>query len=119
MAHGNIAHIEFPSDDLDRARKFYSELFGWKLAAPPGFDDYETFDSGSGPGGGIGLRGKTAPEAVRVYVSVDSIDAALARVAELGGSIAVEKTEVPGMGWYAAVVDSEGSEIGLWEDPPA
>lgn len=119
MAHGNIAHIEFPSDDLDRARTFYSELFGWKLAAPPGFADYETFEAGEGPGGGIGLRGKTAPEAVRVYVSVDSIDVALARVGELGGSIAVEKTEVPGMGWYAAVVDSEGSEIGLWEDPPA
>jgi predicted enzyme related to lactoylglutathione lyase len=119
MAHGQIAHIEFPSDDLDRARSFYAGVFGWKLVAPPGFDDYETFESREGPGGGLGLRGKTAPEAVRVYVSVDSLDAALAKVTELGGRIAVEKTEVPGMGWYAAVIDTEGSEIGLWEDPPA
>jgi uncharacterized protein len=119
MAHGNIAHIEFPSDDLERARRFYSDVFGWKLVAPPGFEDYETFESSDGPGGGIGLRGKTAPQAVRVYVTVDSIDDALGRVQALGGSIAVEKTEVPGMGSYAAVVDTEGSEIGLWEDPPA
>lgn len=119
MAHGRIAHIEFPSDDLERARTFYSGLFGWQLVAPPGFDDYETFEAGDGPGGGIGLRDKTAPHTVRVYVSVDSVDDALAKVQELGGSIAVEKTEVPGMGWYAAVVDTEGSEIGLWEDPPA
>ena len=119
MAHGQIAHVEFPSDDLERARNFYASVFGWQLVAPPGFDDYETFASSEGPGGGIGLRGKTAPEAIRVYVNVDSLDVALAKVEELGGSIAVPKTEVPGMGWYAAIVDTEGSEIGLWEDPPA
>jgi predicted enzyme related to lactoylglutathione lyase len=119
MAHGQIAHIEFPSDDLGRARTFYEGVFGWQLSAPPGFPDYETFESSGGPGGGIGLRGKTAPQAVRVYVSVDSIDDALVRVQELGGSIVVEKTEVPGMGSYAAVIDTEGSEIGLWEDSTA
>lgn len=119
MAHGHIAHIEFPSDDLERAKSFYSGVFGWQLGAPPGFNDYETFESSDGPGGGIGLRGKTAPQAVRVYVTVDSIDEALEQVKELGGSIAVEKTDVPGMGAYAAIVDTEGSEIGLWEDPPA
>ena len=119
MAHGQIAHIEFPSDELDRARSFYSGVFGWQLVGPPGFDDYETFESAEGPGGAIGLRGKTAPNAVRVYVEVDSLDDALANVQRLGGSVVVEKTEVPGMGWYAAVNDTEGSEIGLWQNNEA
>ena len=69
-------------------------------------------------GGGIGLRGETAPQQTRVYVDVSSIDEVVAKVADLGGSIAVEKTEVPGMGWYAAIFDSEGSEIGVWENLP-
>jgi hypothetical protein len=52
-------------------------------------------------------------------VTVDSIDDALAKVERLGGSVKVEKADVPGMGSYAAVIDSGGSEIGLWEDLPA
>ena len=51
-----------------------------------------------------------------MYVEVGSLDDALARVRELGGTIVVEKTEVPGMGAYVAINDTEGSEIGLWEN---
>lgn len=119
MAHGHITHIDIPADDLERAKRFYAGLFGWQIAGTPEFPDYEMFQSGpQGVGGGIGLRGETAPQKPRVYVTVDSLDDALARVEGLGGSIVVEKTEVPGMGWYAAVHDSEGSEIGLWEGLP-
>ena len=120
MAHGEIAHLDIPSDDMGRARSFYEGLFGWRIAGVEGFPDYEMFQSGPGQmGGGIGIRGRTAPQGVRVYVTVDSIDAALAKVPGLGGSVAVARTEIPGMGWYAAVLDSEGSEIGLWEGPAA
>ena len=120
MAHGEITHFDIPSDDLGRAKTFYSELFGWKIQGMPEFPDFEMFQSGpDGVGGGIGLRGKTAPNAPRIYVTVDSIDAALAKVEGLGGSVAVEKTEIPGVGWLAAINDSEGNEIGLWEGLPA
>ncbi len=43
----------------------------------------------------------------------------VAKVMELGGSVAVEITDVPGQGRYAAVIDTEGNEIGLWEAAPA
>jgi predicted enzyme related to lactoylglutathione lyase len=120
MPHGQLTHIDFPSDDLARAKRFYAELFGWDIGQRPDFPDYELFTSGPGDvGGGIGLRGESAPDVLRIYVTVDSIDDALAKVERLGGSVKVEKTDVPGMGSYAAVIDSEGSEIGLWEDLPA
>ncbi len=45
---------------------------------------------------------------------MESLDEALAKVPELGGSITVAKTDFGG-GWYAAITDSEGSEIGIWE----
>ena len=82
--------------------------------------DYALFQSGPGESGGaIGKRGVSAPERLRIYVEVESLDATVARVLELGGSVAVEITDVPGQGRYAAVVDTEGNEIGLWETPPA
>ena len=120
MAHGDIAHVDLPSDDLGRAKSFYEGMFGWRIAGMEAFPDYEMFQTGQGGGigGGIGLRGETAPQQLRIYVEVDSLDEAIARVQQLGGSIVVEKTEVPGMGWYAAINDTEGSEIGLWQNPP-
>ncbi len=120
VAHGEITHIELPSDDLERAKSFYQALFGWAIGSMPEFPNYGLFRTGQdGVGGAIGLRGETAPTKPRIYFTVDSIEAALAKVESLGGSIVVEKTDVPGMGWYAAINDSEGSEIGLWEAPPA
>jgi len=27
----SVVHFEIPADDVERAKKFYSENFGWKL----------------------------------------------------------------------------------------
>ena len=69
-------------------------------------------------GGAIGQRGSMAPEQVRDYIEVSSIEETLPRVNELGGSVVEGKSEVPGMGWYAVITDSEGSQFGLWERMP-
>ena len=120
MANGEITHVEIPSDDFERARGFYSEVFGWEMREVPQMPDYALFQSGPGESGGaIGKRGETAPKQVRIYVTVESLETAVAKVTELGGSVTVEITDVPGQGRYAAVVDTEGNEIGLWESPPA
>ena len=120
MAVGQITHIELPSDDLERATSFYSQLFGWDMRQIPEMPNYAMFQDRPGESGGaIGLRGQTAPERLRIYVEVESLDATVAKVTELGGSVAVEITDVPGQGRYAAVVDTEGNEIGLWETLPA
>lgn len=121
MAHGQITHIEFPADDTDRARRFYSELFGWKLEAYPNFPGYFLFSTGPAvsAGGAIGERGKSVGDRLRVYVEVDSIDDVTARVPELGGTVTTPRTEIPGQGWYGVVVDPEGTEIGLYEGQAA
>src|SRR5688572_23098019 len=107
MAHGQITHIEFPADDVERAQRFYSELFGWQYQTIPGFEDYFMFNTGptDAIGGAIGKRGESAPDNLRLYVETDSIDALLPRVTELGGSVSLEKTEIPGQGWYAVIKD--------------
>ena len=64
-------------------------------------------------------RGESTGDKLRIYVTVDSIDDALAKVPGLGGTVVTPKTEIPGQGWYAVVYDSEGSELGLYENLPS
>lgn len=122
MRHGDFTHIEIPADDPARAKRFYSEAFGWNFPPdPPGFEGYHMFTTPvgqDGMGGAIGKRGEMAPEKVRSYIHVDSIDATMPRITELGGSVVEPKREVDGMGWYAVFTDSEGNELALWESAP-
>lgn len=119
MAQGEYNHIEIPADDPERAQRFYSELLGWQFTTMEGFDNYWLYRSGPGElGGGLGIRGQTAGDVLRNYVTVDSLDDAVAKVERLGGRIVTPKTELPGQGWYAAIKDSEGNELGLYEFLP-
>lgn len=118
MAQGDFTHFEIPADDPDRAKRFYGDLFGWGFREVPGFEDYYLFTTPAGEeamGGAIGKRGQAAPEQLRTYVDVSSIDESLAKVSELGGTVVQEKAEVPGQGWYAVFRDTEGNELALWE----
>jgi len=121
MQHGDFTHFEIPADDPDRAKDFYAGLFGWGFQDVPGFEGYHLFTTPvgqEGMGGAVGKRGESAPEKLRPYVQVDSIDATLPKVAELGGTVIEPKAEVPGQGWYAVFADTEGNELALWESPP-
>jgi uncharacterized protein len=100
--------IEFPADDPERARRFWSNLLGVALGE-------RTDEEGSGwqthvPGPHIGVheRGRGPGDTVSLpYFTVDEMDAALERVNELGGSVIH-----PGSRW-AICRDSEGSPFGL------
>jgi predicted enzyme related to lactoylglutathione lyase len=115
--HGQLGHVEIPADDPDRAKRFYGELFGWQFQETEGFEGYHMFRAGPGEvGGAVAKRGEMARDAMTQYVSVDSIDDVAAKVRDLGGEVLVPRTEVTGMGWYGVLRDSEGNEIGLWEE---
>jgi predicted enzyme related to lactoylglutathione lyase len=121
MQHGDFTHIEIPADDPGRAKAFYEGVFGWQFPPEiPGFEGYHMFATPAGEeamGGAIGKRGEMAPEKLRTYINVTSVDEALARVKEGGGSVVQEKMEVPGQGWFGVFVDTEGNELAVWESP--
>lgn len=115
MAHGDITHIEIPVTDEAAATSFYSALFGWQIADPPGFEGYPMWQAPNKISGG-GLVDRTAElSSPRSYVEVDSIDDVVAAVVGLGGSVAHEKQAIDAQSWWAAVVDPDGNEIGLYE----
>ncbi len=115
MAHGDITHIDIPVADLTAAAAFYSGLFGWRIAEPPGFEGYPMWQAPNRiSGGGLAPRsdGFTQP---RSYVEVDSIDETLAKVEASGGSVAMGKEPITETSWWAVIVDPDGNHIGLYE----
>ena len=121
---GRVVHFEVPFDDGDRARSFYKEAFGWQVMEMPemGYTIVMTGPSNdSGPtesgfiNGGMLSREQGATSGPVIVVDVESIEVALERVGELGGSTVVGKTPVGDMGFAAYFTDTEGNVIGLWE----
>jgi uncharacterized protein len=119
MAKGEMTHIEFPADDVERAKRFYSAVAGWEFDAMEGFPNYWFFRTSEAAGGGLGKRGDSVGKVIRVYINVDSLEPAVAAAEANGGTVVTPPTDVPGQGRFAAVTDSEGNEIGLWESAPA
>jgi uncharacterized protein len=122
---GRVVHFEIPFDDGDRARGFYKEAFGWNLQEIPDMN-YTIVTSGpateegrpSEPGfvnGGMLKRDLSPSGGPVVTIDVESIDAALERIQQLGGSTVVAKQEVGDMGYSAYFKDPEGNVMGLWE----
>lgn len=112
-----VAFFEVISPDHERAQKFYSELFGWQVAADPAMGGYGLVDTGAGDGGvGGGIGPGTGDETgVKIYVRVDDLDAYLARAEALGGKRLVPPTDLPGdFGRFAVLTDPDGNQVGLW-----
>lgn len=114
MSKRNIVHVEIPVQNLAAAGEFYRGLFGWKLTSVPEME-YTMWEAGDGSGGGFPLVSAENPAGqVLVYVASDNIEEDLEKVSELGGKVLREKTEIPGMGWYAVFQDPTGNVLALY-----
>jgi predicted enzyme related to lactoylglutathione lyase len=115
---GELAFFELGVGDVERGRAFYEGLFGWR------------FDPGPSGGGFMivtpdvpgGMHGGDAGAMPYVFFRVDDMDAALARVRELGGQI--DDTDVEGdqesvtrFGRFKLCKDDQGSPFGLHQPP--
>jgi len=111
-----IEHFEIPVDDINRAKNFYSSLFGWEItSAGPDFEDYLIIKTREGGIGG-GMMKKTNPQQqILNYITTENIDESLAKLEELGGQILMPKMPIKGIGWNAVVQDTEGNQFGLFQ----
>ena len=113
----SVIWFEIPADKVDRAKKFYTSLFGWKINPIPGMADYWHIDTGGhdkSPDGGLTTR-KSPQHPITNYVLVPSVKAAEAKVKKLGGKVIIPKMTVPEMGYFAVCKDTEGNVFAVWE----
>jgi uncharacterized protein len=105
---GPFGLIEFPADDPERARRFWSGLLGIELAERSEAEGHGWQTQTGAPVLGIHERGRGPGDTVSLpYVTVPDMEAALEQVTALGGSVIH-----PGARW-AICRDSEGSPFGL------
>ena len=124
-----LVHFEIPSDDLERSKKFYSELFGWNFekwsdpeSLPEGMEYLiitTTDDKGNKSiGGGMMKRQNSEQQGMTNYIDVKSVDEHSDKVMQLGGKVVIPKKTIAGMGYFAVCLDTENNTFGIWETDP-
>lgn len=120
-----IVHFEIPADDVERAKEFYEDTFGWKFdkfQLPEG--DYwlvttTEVDNKMRPtkpgaiNGGL-MKRQSPGQPFMNYIHVESIEEMCKIIEANGGTIVMPKQEIgKGMGWIAAFKDTEDNIVGL------
>jgi predicted enzyme related to lactoylglutathione lyase len=125
MVDHTIVHFEIPADNVEKLRKFYSKLFGWKIEKTPGPIEYWMIQTVPidkkgmpiRPGVNGGMMKRQQPEHKPVnYIAVESVDEYTKKIEALGGKVLVPKMEVPGIGWWALALDPEGNQFAILQN---
>jgi hypothetical protein len=130
-----VVHFEMPAEDKDRMVNFYTNVFGWSAQRlGPEMGNYiivqttETEKNGFPKNPGIingGFFEKTKDNVhPSVVIAVDDIHASMKSVEAAGGKVlggsfkAGEPDDIPGVGLYCAIIDTEGNRISMLQPNP-
>ena len=118
-----VHYFEIPADDIERAQKFYRDVFGWGMQKWDNREDpaqeyyvFETRDDKGNPGLGGGMTKRQSPQhTITNYITVSSIDEYASKIEQSGGMVMIPKTNLPDMGFIAVCLDSENNVFGIFE----
>ena len=117
-------HFEIHASNPQLLIDFYSALFGWTFnkwdggeywMIHTGLDDQPGINGGLMPRRGDVPQATAAVNAFVVTVDVDDVDDCVARARTAGGSVALPKMPVPGIGWLAYIKDPDGNTVGMMQ----
>ena len=120
-------HFEIHAQNPTRVAAFYAAVLGWQFLKWDGPEPYWVVNTGDGDGinGGLMLRKGDPPadgqpvNAFVLTIQVDSVDKVLEAAVRHGGTIAVAKRAVPGVGWIGYAKDPDGNIFGLHQPDEA
>ncbi len=123
-----ISWFEIPTKDLDRAQKFYEEIFGIQMI-PLDLENIKMrmfpLDDMMGVGGALcyaeGFYNPSLNDGPLIYLNANpDVTNVLSKVDAAGGRVVVPKTQIsPEYGYMGVFIDSEGNRIGLHSVPPS
>jgi predicted enzyme related to lactoylglutathione lyase len=129
MKMNSVVHFEMPYVDGKRAADFYTKAFGWQAQMMgPEMGSYVVVMTSEGDEKGFpkkpgtingGLFKKTKDtQYPSVVIAVDNIEEAMKNVEKVGGKVLGGQTpgkpdDIPGVGLYAAFIDTEGNRVGM------
>lgn len=115
---GFIAHFEIFATDVERAKRFYEQVFGWSFepGGPPGMYHIDTgAPAANGVSRGLIAKRTLGPAAdgningFRCTISVDAIADIAAAITAHGGRLRSSVVEIPGVGKLVEFADTEGN----------
>ena len=114
---GEFSWNELMTTDVNGAKRFYGELFGWRMQDinPTGMD-YTMVKLGDKEIAGIMAIPETGagmPPTWGGYVTVNNVDAILPRVEKLGGKVLLPPQDIPDVGRFAVIQDPQGAMLSL------
>jgi uncharacterized protein len=125
-----VVHFEMPADDSQRMADFYANAFGWQAEITgPEMGGYvlvtttETGDNGmpKTPGainGGFYKKSEDMPaQHPSLVIQVDDLEEAIQKVNQAGGRILNEPDDIPGVGRFVYLADTEGNVVGMLQPP--
>ena len=117
-------HFEIHASNPQQLITFYGGLFGWSFnkwdggeywMVHTGPDDQPGINGGLMPRRGDVPQAMAAVNAFVITVDVDDVDDCIARAKAAGGSVALPKMPVPGIGWLAYAKDPDGNMFGMMQ----
>jgi uncharacterized protein len=120
----SVVHFEIPAEDLERAKKFYAQNFGWHMQDMPEMNyviartaevDEKMMPLMPGSINGGMMKKSPMVTGPSFAINVANIDAAIEKVKSSGGTILKDKMAVGTMGFMAYFKDTEGNVLSLWQ----
>ena len=115
--HGAFSWTELTTSDPKAARAFYGKLLDWQFQdMDMGKSTYTVINVGGQGIGGITAvppNAKGMPPTWGSYITVNDVDAVVARVAGLGGKVLLAPMDIPTVGRFATIMDPQGATISL------
>lgn len=131
MKTSPVVHFEMPTKDRSRVKRFYETVFGWKMKQLGNeMDNYllasttETDKNGmvKTPGNINGGFWKSQEKAYpHIVISIENIEKSIEKIKKsggkiLGGHLGPDTIDnIPGVGRYISIEDSEGNNVGILE----
>lgn len=118
-----VIHFEIYADDIQRAIKFYTDVFNWEFSAF-GQTGYWSINTGAddepGINGGLMKRrfeiAGTGSVSYVCSIDVADYDTYKNKILNAGGENILEKMPVPGLGWLGYFKDTEKNIFGIFQD---
>ncbi len=110
-----FVHIELQTQDLEKSKKFYANLFDWKLEDLSDAG-YTMINVGEGTGGGM-MKNPVpgAADSWLPYILVDNAADSTRKAESLGATVLQQVTEITDFGWFSVISDPTGAVFGLWQ----
>jgi len=121
MSNGNFVWYDLMSSDPAGSEAFYTALIGWGTQDWDGDMPYRMWTNNEKPLGGVMQLPQEAADAGApshwlAYVATPNVDSTAEQAVELGATVVVPPTDIPGAGRFAILTDPQGATFATFQE---